>query len=303
MQASTTTHSSNYAKGAILASLGGTCWGLSGCMGQFMFSDLGMDSKWLVPIRLGLAGIILLLYTCVRNRDLVLQPWKTPAEAIELVIYGTLGVSLCQFFYFLCIQYSSASVGTILQDTAPIMILLVTCVQQRRLPQSREIAAIALAFIGVFLICTHGSLTGLAVSLAAFASGVFSAVGSTIYNVVPVHILRKYPVYMLQGWAFLMGSIVIAIIFQSWTIHYVPNLAGLFGIAFVVIVGNVLAFTLYMQGVKYIGPDKAILYAFAEPTSAAIVGVLFLGSPFTIWDFIGFVAIFVMLIMISTARQ
>lgn len=292
-------HSTNYLKGAILAALGGICWGLSGSMGQFMFNDLGMDSKWLVPIRLGLAGIILLAYACVRDRQFVLQPWKNRADAIELLIYGIFGVSFCQFLYFLTIQLSTAGIGTILQDLSPIMILAVTCIMQRRAPVLREVSAILLALAGVFLITTHGSFTDFAVPPAALLTGVLCAVCVTVYNMVPVRLIKKYPVYLLQGWSFLIGSILIALIFQSWTIEYTPNLMGLFGIAFVVIVGNVLAFTLYMLGVKYIGPDKAILYGFAEPICAAVIGVLFLGSPFTMWDLVGFAAVFGMLALIS----
>ena len=43
-------------KGALLTLSGGACWGLSGSMGQYLFTRQGMDSRWLVPIRLGLAG-------------------------------------------------------------------------------------------------------------------------------------------------------------------------------------------------------------------------------------------------------
>ena len=47
--------------GAICAAAGGVCWGLSGTMGEFLFQHEGMDSRWLVPIRLGTAGVILLI--------------------------------------------------------------------------------------------------------------------------------------------------------------------------------------------------------------------------------------------------
>lgn len=286
-------------KGAILATLGGICWGTSGSMGQFMFNDLGMDSRWLVPIRLGCAGILMLAWALIKDRDLVFQPWKDKREARDLVIYGILGVSFCQFFYFLTIQLSTAGIGTIMQDLSPVMILAVTCFLARRGPTRREILAIVLALGGVFLITTHGSLTELAVSPAAIGTGVLCAVCVVIYNMVPVKLMEKYPVYMLQGWAFLMGSIVIGAIFRSWTIDYTPNAVGLFGIAFVVVVGNVLAFTLYMLGVKYIGPDKAILYGFSEPICAAILGILIFHNAFTLWDFVGFVMVFAMLALIS----
>ena len=60
-----------------------------------------------------------------------------------------------------------------------------------------------------------------------------------------------------------------------------------------------LAFTLYIQGVRYIGAEKGILYGFSEPVTAAIVSVFVLKSAFTIWDFLGFAAIFVMIVLLS----
>ena len=48
-------------KGALLTMFGGMCWGVSGCVGQYLFTRQGMDSTWLVPIRLFTGGIITLL--------------------------------------------------------------------------------------------------------------------------------------------------------------------------------------------------------------------------------------------------
>ncbi len=274
--------------GAILTTLGGICWGLSGSMGQYLFTRQGMDSRWLVPIRLGLAGIILLLYCSRRFGRKVLSPWQNKTEARDLVIYGLLGVSCCQFLYFLTIQLSTAGAATILQDLSPIMILFVSCRQAKRAPELHEILAIALALAGVFLITTHGTTGSVAVPLPAIVTGVLSAVCVTIYNVTPQRLMRSYPVVLLQGWAFLMGGAASSLILRPWHFGYV-----------VVIVGNVLAFPLYIQGVKYIGPEKAILYGFSEPISAAVVGTLFLGSPFTLFDAAGFALVFSMLALIS----
>ena len=51
--------------------------------------------------------------------------------------------------------------------------------------------------------------------------------------------------------------------------------------------------------VSLIGPSKGILYGFAEPVTAAVIGTTLLGSPFTIWDAVGFLAVFLMLTLIS----
>ncbi len=289
--------------GALLTLAGGACWGLSGSMGQYLFNHEGMDVRWLVPIRLGLAGLILLTFCAVRGGKHIFDPWKDAQDRKELLIYGLAGVSACQFLYFTTIQLSSAAVGTILQDLSPAMILLVSCVLARRRPRLLEILAIVLALVGVFLLSTGGNLEHMQVSPAALATGVLCSVCVTIYNMVPGRLMTRYSVLLLQGWSFLMGSVAIALIFRSWTWHYVPTAMGWFGVGFVVLVGNVLAFPLYIQGLKYIGPEKGSLYGFSEPVTAAILSATVLGSSFTFLDGAGFAAIFLMLVLISVSGK
>lgn len=290
-------------KGALLATLGGACWGISGSVGQYLFAYEGMDSKWLVPIRLGLAGILILIYCFIRHGKTTFDPWKTKRNAAELFVYGVLGISCCQFLYFVTIQYSSAAFATILQETAPIFILTATCLIEKRSPKAMEIGAIILAILGIVLITTHGDFSHISFPMMALAAGVGSAFCVMIYNVVPKHLLSQYPVILLQGWAFLMGGILFACIFQSWNISYTPSFIGLLGIAFVVVVGNILAFTAYVSGVNLIGPNKAILYGFAEPLTAAIISFLFMHTSFGIYDALGFGCVFVMLVIISINKE
>ena len=282
--------------GAMMALLGGMCWGFSGAMGQYLFTTQGMDSKWLVPIRLGMAGIILFIYCLIKYKNLTFAPWHTKRDAIELIIYGIPGISLCQFTYFLTIQLSSAGIATIMQDLSPVMILLVSCLIAKRFPKAKEILCIILALSGIFLITTHGQFGSLSISSGALIAGLVSAVAVTIYNIVPGKLLKKYPVTILQSWAFIMGGALLALAFRPWEYNYVPSAIGIFGIIFVIVVGNVLAFTFYMTGVKHIGPEKATLLGFSEAVTAAIISTLVLGAPFTLWDAVGFVLIFLMLV-------
>lgn len=290
---------SDHAKGAFLTMFGGACWGVSGCVGQYLFTRQGMDSTWLVPIRLGLAGLILCAWYGARNWRQLVDPWRTARNARDLVIYGLAGVSCCQFLYFLTIQLSTAGTATILQDLSPILILGVACLMDRRSPRPFELLSVLLALLGVFLLTTHGSLTNLAVSPAALVSGLASAVCVVIYTMWPKNLQKQYPTPMLQGWAFLMGGAAFSLIFRPWQMHYRTTAMGVLGIAAVVLIGNVLAFSCYMSGVKLIGPAKSSLFSFAEPVTAAIISTLVLGSPFTAWDALGFVCIFLMLVLLS----
>jgi len=286
------------ALGAVLASAGGMCWGLSGSMGQDLFRYQGMDSRWLVPYRLGIAGILMFLYCLFRHHEKLLGVFRSFWGIRQILIYA-LGVCLGQYLYFQTIQWASASAGTILQDLSPIFILLWSCIAMKRRPQAHEILAIALALAGVFLITTHGQLHTAAFPLKALLTGIGSAFCITLYNEVPREFLDRYPVIVLQAWAFLIGGATFFFVFHPWTFHYVPKAAGYLGIAFVVVVGNILAFTIYMTGVAYIGPEKAVLYGFTEPVTAAVITFTVFGSPFTLPDAVGFAAVFAMMAVIS----
>ncbi|MBO6240659.1 MAG: EamA family transporter, partial [Butyrivibrio sp.] len=148
----------NKLKGILLTTIGAACWGLSGSVGQYLFDVQMMDSRWLVPIRLGLSGVLILLYSLIKYPDSVFLPWKSKEKAITMLIYGLAGVSACQFLYFLTIELSTAAVGTIMQDLAPIFILGYTCITTKRLPKFLEILSIIMALLGVFFLTSHGNI-------------------------------------------------------------------------------------------------------------------------------------------------
>ena len=286
-------------KGSLLTLFGASCWGISGCVGQYLFTREAMDSSWLVPIRLGLAGLLLCAFYLLRDPKLLFAPWRSKRNARDLLIYGLLGVSSCQFLYFLTIQLSNAGIATILQELAPAIILVIVCIQQRRAPRAFEVCSIFLALLGVVLLTTHGSLEQMAVSPAALLAGTVAAFAVVVYTMWPRNLQLQFPTPMLQGWAFLMGGVLFSLVFRPWRTGYMPSWRGVLGIAAVVLIGNVLAFSCYMTGVKLIGAQRGSLYSFAEPVTAALLGTLLLGSPFTLWDAFGFVCIFLMLVLLS----
>lgn len=286
--------------GSVCAVASGVCWGLSGSMGQYLFTCQGMQTPWLVPIRLFLAGLLMLIFCLFRyGPEKTWQPFTNRRDAILSLLYAIPGVGLCQFLYFLCIQFSSASMGTILQDLSPGLTLIIVCFLSQRRPHALELAAILFAFLGVLSIVTHGNPKELTISPLALTTGIGSAVGIAVYNLIGRSILKKYPVAVMQAWAFFWGGLVMALVFRPWRISYQPNLTGYLGIAFVVLIGNIAAFSLYMTGLDRIGPVFAGLYAFSEPITAAVVTGIFFQTPFTIWDALGLVLILIMMICIS----
>lgn len=48
-------------KGMCFTIIGGSCWGMSGVMGKYLFNIKNMTATWLVTVRLLVAGILVLL--------------------------------------------------------------------------------------------------------------------------------------------------------------------------------------------------------------------------------------------------
>ena len=64
--------------------------GRSGCMGQYLFTREGMDSTWLVPIRLFLAGLILCGFFFIKDRKTLFDPWNVrKIRATPLTCWST----------------------------------------------------------------------------------------------------------------------------------------------------------------------------------------------------------------------
>lgn len=64
-------------KGVLLTLIGGTFWGLSGACGQYLFQYKNATSDWLVPLRLAIAGFLLLCYLYLRRGNQIFDIWKT----------------------------------------------------------------------------------------------------------------------------------------------------------------------------------------------------------------------------------
>src|SRR5574344_872038 len=179
-------------KGALLALAGGACWGFSGCTGQYLFSRQGMPVYWLVPIRLGVAGILIVSYYLIVNPHIVFSIWRSKRSALLLLVYGILGVSMSQFTYFLTINLSSAGAATILQDVSPAIILAVTCIQEKRRPHILEITAVLLAIAGVFLLTTHGDVKNMVISPAALFTGLACAGFVVVYTMTAGQLQKDF---------------------------------------------------------------------------------------------------------------
>ena len=279
---------SEYAKGMIITIVGAVCWGISGTCSQYLCSVQGMDSRWVTQIRLICAGIILVIYSLIRERERFGQLIHTPKALAHCVIFGVCGLMFTQYTYTTSISATNSGTATVLQYMSVIIVLAVSCVMSRKLPVLREILAILSCLAGRFLVATHGSLTGLSISRAGLFWGILSAVAAACYIMIPQKLMKEWGSTLPVGQGMLYGGIAFFFLMRMWTRPLQVDLRSLLALAVIVVVGTVLAFVFFLWGTSIIGPARGNMVGCMEPLVATLTTVLFLHTSFLPVDFIGF---------------
>ncbi len=277
-------------------------WGISGTFAQFLFQRRGVDAEWLVTVRLLIAGTILLVVAkTVRKKD-IFQIWQKKADAISVLSFGIFGMLAVQYTYFAAIRDSNAATATVLQYLGPVVIAAYYAWVSKRIPKPLEIFALALAVLGTFFLVTHGHVSELAITPAALFWGIGSAVALASYSIQPVSLLKRFDSAVVVGWGMFAGGVVLSFVHPPWKTQGVWDVSAVLSAGFIVIFGSFIAFYAYLTSIQLIGAGTASLLACAEPLSAALVAVVWLGTRFGPADWLGTFLI-VGTIMILSLRE
>lgn len=292
-----------YIRGVLCTLLGGICWGFSGACGQILVSQSAISSEWVTAVRMLFAGIILTLINIIKDKKTSFKLFKDKKQIVMLVLFAILGLIFSQFTYLKTISYSNAGTATILQYIGPVFVMLYVCISAKRLPDKREILAILCAFFGVVVLATHGDFSSLKLSPQCLFWGLMAALSLMLYSLLPANLIKNYGSVAITGYGMLIGGIVMSIIVKPWNIpdNFTPY--ALFALCGMVLVGTVLSYPLYLQGVNDIGSVKASMLACIEPVSAALFSFFWLKTSFVPFDALGFILILSTVFILSANKN
>ena len=296
--------SSHTLRGVLCAILGGVCWGVSGTLSEYAFTNSTATPLELTCFRTVAAGLILLTWSFFRNRQQFLEVLHDKRALLRLLVYGVVGLVGSQYAYTTAIVYSNAATTTVLQNLNLVFILIITCIQLRKAPNLREWAALLFAVAGTWLLATGGDFHHLVLSPQGLFWGIATAVTVTLYTIIPKPLLARWSNVLVSGYGMLLGGLTTNLAVRSWTLDFASVSAkGWLAMCGVVVTGSLMATTLYLRGVADIGPVKASLLAITEPVVAAVLGMLWLGTRFTKTDLLGFAFIFVTIWLLSVPAK
>lgn len=256
-------------------------WGTAGNVAQYLFNSTHMSVTWIISFRLLIAGIILLLFTGLTHGiDYVMAVWRHLKSGISLLTFSILAMLGIQLTYFMTIKYSNAATATILQFTSPVLIIVYLALKKRRLPSFLQMITVGLAVIGTILLITQGDLSTLSIPLAALIWGFLLALSDSLYILMPIKLLHDYGTLPIVAWSFFIGGIIMNFVQPIWIGAPKMNWDIFWILFFMVVPATVFAYLMELQSIPLLPPVTISLLQSAEPISATLIAVFFMGVSF-----------------------
>ena len=272
--------------------------GVSGTSGQYLMTH-GFPVLVLTNIRLLIAGLLLVLYMLLTNRRKLIEMLKDQKAMMSLTLFALLGLLLNQFAYLKSIYESNAGTATVLQYVCPVGILAYTCLKDRVAPTVTEVLSMILAVGGTFLIATHGQLNQLSVTPEGLFWGLFAAFTYALYILIPIQLIKMWSSISVIGVGMMLAGIVLTPFSGILRFHWQLSMEVYLALVGIILVGTIIAYTLFLKGTSLVGPIKSSLLAAVEPISAVFFAFLIMHEQFYFLDFVGMFMILSAVALIS----
>ena len=271
---------------------GGVLWGTIGVFVQ-MLSASGLTPMETVTARAAGAGILFALITYFSDPKLLRvkpQDWW--------IFLGSGCLSLAGFSYcnFTCITLGGMATAALLLYTAPIFVMLMSLFLFREKLTLRKCLALLCTFVGCALIVGIFE-QGMNLNWAIVISGLASGVGYALYTIFTKYaVLRGYHPLTTATYTFL-GCAATALLVNGGLDCQKINAQGWLGIAGLVLICSLGANYCYTKGLAGIDASHASIIATIEPLVAALLGILVLQEPLSLFKIIGMLLILTSIIL------
>ncbi len=267
----------------LLATVG--VWGLTFPISKAVLGE--MPPVAFATLRYLAAGTLLFGLLALREGR-VAVPWR---EVPGLTLIGWMGVTVFQMLWANGLTMTTASKASVLVAASPIFAVLFASFGGQR-PGLRAWVGVLIAFAGVAVL-VNGSMTEVTMGGGALIGDLmFIAAAAlwTLYSMISPPYLTRLGTLRVTAWSMMFGALWLIPVWIVTGERLDP--AGLHaatwaGFAYTVVLGGALAFIWWYEGLRALGPARAIVYSYLIPVIGIIASVILLGEPFGLAHAVG----------------
>ena len=271
MNKSIKTHS----KGYFYVIFAAVLWGISGSSAKFLFNS-GVTPFQLVQLRITIAVMGLFLWLLLRNPSLLKIDRQ---DILYFAVFGSLGMGALQFTYLFAISKINVAAAILLQYMAPLFIAAHAVVFTRDKLSLPTIMALLGVTFGCYLVVGAYNLDVLAMNIAGIVSGILSAISFAWYSIHGEYGMRRYNPLTVLFYAMLFAALMWNILHPPLEAFFHPyNVVQWGWILYIGVMGTLVPFGLYREGINLIRSTRASITATLEPITAGVISFIFLNE-------------------------
>ena len=270
-------------------------WGSTWPLGRWLVSEnYGATIPQLMIVVARYSIVVPVFFIILYLKEGTIQFQFAKSHFWYLALLGLVNVAIYQIGYLFGETYTTGTEASILTSTSPIVVFLITIIFLQKRFSVKHIFGILIGFSAVSLVIfteTSSSLPGdnplLGNSLIMLA---VLAYGS--YTVLLKQFIHKFDSeeekpssLAIITWVSLFGSVIIFPVAFIFHPSYVSLQAFIdipiriwLGIVYLSIFSTVIGFVLYVEGVKLLDPNKAVIFVNIIPIVGIFLSAMFLGE-------------------------
>jgi drug/metabolite transporter (DMT)-like permease len=217
-------------------------------------------------------------------------------------VFGLCQNALYLGLFFLAMRTIGAGLASVIASALPLMVAALSWAVMGEKLTPMAGAGLALGFAGVLVIMT--TRIGAGADPVAIGICLIGVLALSIATLSVRGASASGDLWMAVGLQMLVGAaalLPIAVIFETWTVHWTPSLIWAF--AYTVLIPGVAATMIWFVLVRRIGATRAATFHFLNPFLGVAIAALVLGEPVTGRDLIGVAVIMAGILAVQLSRR
>ena len=241
---------------------------------------------------------------------IIVRPARPGRPFGPLLGLSILGFAGSQLAYLWAIQFSNATTATLLQFLFLPIVASYEAVKGVLRWSVRWTASLLLAMVGTLFLV--GGLPGpnfrILVTPAGVVFGLLAAVSGAYYTLASRPLVRVHGSWWVTTWGFMIGALAtLPFGVESFLSYQLPStwygltvVAGL--VVFVIVFGTILAYGLYLAGLRRLSATEIGLASSSEPIVASGAAYLLLGVILTAIQYLGGAMIILAVVLLASRK-
>lgn len=217
-------------------------------------------------------------------------PRVTAKQGLALVGLGLVGICLYNVCFFYGLQRTDASRASLIVATNPAVVALVAFAFQGEALTKTRVTGIGLCLAGAAVVIlgrsadtSLGSGADPWIGDALIFGCVLSWVAYTVFCKALVRDLGALPTVTYSVFAGATLLVLTSAVTRQWTLEPWTHLTpfGFASLLYLGLFGSALAYVLYYDGIRKVGPSRAGAFIALNPVTSVVAGGLILGEKIT----------------------